>query len=669
MSVLDSFFVQLGFDINTEKIAEFRGQADALKKSVLEVGAVFIGASAGLALLVHSVAESMGAIQDFAELNELSARSVAALGKIATANDSSVEGLQSTLQSLTRQAGEAALGIGRATIIFQKLGIAAKNSDGTVKKADQLLGEIADKMQNLSRQEQIGMAAKLGIDAPLVKLLSQGGDNLAKLREEAELFNPFTDADYELAEKVDKLFTKAKDSVGVFAKIIGVSLLPVAREVLTTYLEWFKASRKATSGVVVEGVQLFVAVLTAAWEWVRRVTFGIRDLGAWLSQFKVITYGAVVALGAFVSVQAYSAFVQLTGALKLLIINLVRFNAAALFVPAVLGAIGLAVALLIDDYANFREGNASMIAELGAKFPLVLAVIHALEAAVSGFVAAVGPPIIWLVNAVGTVLAAAFDVAVSAIGGAFAFLMRHAVGLRNTVVLLSVVMLPFLAQVAVALAAQGVQWLALTARSVAYWAVTQTGAIAAGAAWVASMVAAGAATWIALLPLLAIGLALAATVATAWLFYDNWGTITGALSAAWTAFADGIKSAFSGAIDYVMELIQRAQDATRKLLSSIPGASILAGAFGVSLEAPGPAPGPASSTSWAPASAGRGVLGRADTGAMNSTNASSTSTTTFSPGSVVIQSPDPERAGVAFREEMDRQNRQSMRNGQSAVDL
>lgn len=664
MSVLDSFFVQLGFDINTEKIAEFRGQADALKKSVMEVGAVFIGASAGLALLVHSVAGSMGELQEFAELNELSARSVAALGKIATENGSSLDGVKSTLQSLNRAAGEAALGVGRSAIIFQKLGLSARDSNGHVKKADELLGEIAGKMEGLSRQEQLGMAGKLGIDAPLVMTLSKGGEALAKLREEAEAFNPFTDADYELALKVDKLFTKAKNSVGVFAKIIGVSLLPVAREVLTTYLEWFKASRKATSGVMVEGVRLFVAVLTTAWEWVRRVAFGVRDLGAWLSQFKIVTYGAAIALGVLVSVQAYSAFVQLTGALKLLIVNLIHFNAAAVFVPAVLGAIGLAIGLLIDDYANFREGNASLIAELGAKFPAVLSIIHALEAAVSGFIAVAGPPLTWLVGVIGTVLVGAFNTAV----GAAAFLARHVIGLRNAVALLAVVMLPFLAQVAGALVAQGVQWLVLTARGVAYWAVTQAGAIAAGVAWVASMVAAGAATWVALLPLLTIGLVLAAIVAAAWLLYDNWSAVTAALGGAWSAFADGVKAAFSGAIDFVMGLIQRAQDATLKLLSSIPGAALVAGAFGVSLSAaPGAAAAPA--TSWAPASAGRGVLGRADTGATNNANTTSTNTTTFSPGSVVIQSPDPERAGVAFREEMDRQNRQSMRNGQSAVDL
>ncbi len=740
MSVLDSFFVQLGFDINTEKIAEFRGQADALKKSVMEVGAVFIGAAAGLSLLVHGVAESMGELQDFAELNELSARSVAALGKIATENDSSMDGLKSTLQNLTRSAGEAALGIGRATIIFQKLGIAAKNGDGSVKKADQLLGEIADKMQKLSRQEQIGMAAKLGIDAPLVKLLSQGGENLAKLREEAELFNPFTDADYELAEKVDKLFTKAKNSVGVFAKIIGVSLLPIAREILTTYLDWFKASRAATSGLMVQGVQLFVAVLTTAWEWGRRVLFAIRDLIHWLGQFKIVVYAAVTALGVLISVQAYEAVVQLTGAIKLLVVSLLQFNAAAIFVPALLGAIAIAIALLIDDYANFREGNDSLIAELGAKFPIILDIIHALEAGVSAFVAfwtaewevlagpvgdlgaavwglvrvvaaqlwpvlkfvfsglamlivGLAPALAWLIEVFAVVLIGAVARAVNLLAGVFGFLTRHIDGVRNALVALALIFVPTIVRGTIALGQQALAWIALTARAAAHWVMVQLGAARAfvqmiaynavwlasslaslatlAVSWVASFASMAVATLAATWPVLLIVAAIAAVVVAAWYLYKNWETITGAIGKAWDAVTDGIKNAFKSAIDYVMGLMDRAGQAAGDLLAKLPGAQLLAGALGVTLGAPAaPSPTAAPSSGWSPAASRAGVLGRADSGSSNSTATTSiTNAPNYGPGSVVIQSPDPDRAGVAFREEMDRQNRQSMRNNQSAVDL
>lgn len=632
--IIDSFFAKLGFDVNTEGLADFRSQADALKKSVMEVGAVFIGATVGLGLLVEKVAGSMAEIQDFAELNELSAKSVAALGKIATENDSSLDGLKTTLQNLNRGAGEAALGVGRSAIIFKKLGIEAKNADGSVKKADQLLGEIADKMQGISRQEQIALAGKLGIDPPLVKLLEEGSENLAKLREEAELFNPFTEGDYQLAEKVDKLFAKAKGTVGVFAKMIGVSLLPIAKEVLTTYLEWFKASRKATSGAVVDGLKIFVAFLSTAWDWVRRLVGGVRDLYDWLTKFRIVTYAAGAALAVFVSAQVYEKLVQLGSAIKLLTLRVATFNATALIIPAIFGAIAIAIGLLIDDYVNFTEGNESFIGDMAARFPVILDIINGIKTAVGAFVGFwqhqwenLGPPVMGLIESIGALAVALWPIArivLQVLGWAFLNVLPIAVFvLRGILTTVTVV-------------AEGI--------------TVVLGGIIEVVSWVVDKITA--------------------------LFSMGWGNWV----AGFHALGDGIISIFTAVFGWIMRGIDAVSNTIGAAVSGVarflglssatPGASgAPTGPLAQAIAAAPTMPAQLPTAPWA--QPGGAFAPTAPLGAAANTpgGTSVSASTTITGTNINITAPDAQAAGESVRRVLEDMNRQTTRNGQSMVDL
>lgn len=385
-NILESFFVALGFEVDTDKIDEFKKKTEELRESAITLGSIFTGAAAGIGLLVEGVASAMGDISSFAELNEVSSRSVAALGRIAAENDGSLEGMKSTIQSLNRTIGEAALGVGRGAMTFEKLGLSAKGADGHVKKVDEILGDVADKMQKMSRQEQIAMAEKLGIDPQFVKVLEKGSANLAKLREEAELMNPFSEKDYELADQVDKQFMKAKATVGTFAKMLGVSLLPTVNEVLKGYLEWFKASRKATSEETIRGLKLMAGAVGTVWDWMMRLIHGLKNVYDWLVQFKAATYLAGAALAAFVSIKAYEFATRFGAALFTLTQRMLAFNASAMVIPAIIGAIILAVGLLIDDYVNWKEGNDSLIGGLVKQFPWLLEMIQGIERGVGALV-------------------------------------------------------------------------------------------------------------------------------------------------------------------------------------------------------------------------------------------------------------------------------------------
>ena len=59
-NILESFFVALGFQVDTSGLEEMKKKTEELRDSALKVGAVFTGAAAGIGLLVQGVASSMG---------------------------------------------------------------------------------------------------------------------------------------------------------------------------------------------------------------------------------------------------------------------------------------------------------------------------------------------------------------------------------------------------------------------------------------------------------------------------------------------------------------------------------------------------------------------------------------------------------------------------------
>lgn len=607
-NIIESFFVSLGFEVNTEKLDEFKKRTEELRESATTLGALFTGAAAGIGLLVEGVAKSMGDIASFAELNDISARSVAALGKIAAENDGSLEGMKSTIQSLNKTIGEAAIGVGRGAMTFEKLGLNAKKADGSVKTVDDLLAEVADKMQGLSRQEQIAMAEKLGIDPQFVKVLEKGSANLAKLREEAELLNPFTEEDYQLADQVDKLFLKAKATLGTFTKMLGVSLLPTVKEVLQNYLEWFKASRKATSDVIIRGLQLISGLIGTIWDWVVRLVSGLKGAYERLSQFKAATYAAAAAIGVLIAYQTGVFFKNLWASIKLATAALRTFIAtgAVAAAPLVLiGALVAAVALLIDSYVNWKEGNESFIGDMIKQFPWLLGVIHGLEQAVGALVD------FWLTQ---------FDTLkgpLSELGAAV--------------------------------------WKLVSTLAELLWPVVKM--IFTGWAYIMAAVIPIVATLIGWIAEALVGAIVAVIEAGAW------------LANAFTAVFNGIKAGIDFVIDVfetakqkVMGFIDMVMGAIGKV-GQLLGLTDDASKVKVAVSSGGAAQASANNS----LNAAGGVIGSA--GSNTSNTSTVTQTTQITGTTIQINSPDPAKAGEAVRQELDRMNKQATRNGQSAVAL
>lgn len=648
--ILDSLFVKLGFQVDTSKLQEFKQQAEELRGAVGKFAGIFTGVAAGIGLFVQHVAEGMAEVQEFAELNEMSAKSVAALGKIATENGSSLQDMEDSLQGLNRVIGEASLGIGRGAMTFQKLGLSAKDANGHVKTADNMLGEIADRMQGMSRAQQIALAEKLGINPKLVKLLKDGGENLANLREEAELMSPFSDKDYELALQIDKLFIKAKASLGVFSKQIAVVLMPTVRDLLKGYLDWFKSVRKATSGEHGKALQAFTAIVRRVYYWITQTAGKLADMVKWLVSTKVFAYGAAAALALFAGLKTYDAILVIIKGLRGMVAGLMAVNASAMLIPALIGLAVLAVAALVDDFIAFKNGGESVIGDLVKQFPMLGQAIEAIE----GVVRSVGEYFV----------------------GLWAQIRAPVGDLMDALGHLGQVLLAYVWPI-VKMAFQG--WALLLPPILAVAAFVLGGIIELVAGLVEFVVGALSAT-VAVLAAIVDGIAAMfklglGNIGDLWdalmaLFTGNFDKAGEKLLSIWQRVVDVFLGGFDRvkqAIQWIAEKLGFSSDITvagKAAASGSPSAVAAAVAAAPAVQdAAGPRSPDAPVAPWA---APGGVMGKAESA---STTTSTTTNTTVVKAPITVVSQDPARAGDAVAEALEQMNKQATRNGQSAVAL
>ena len=114
------------------------------------------------------------------------------------------EGFRQSLQGLTANlTAIATTGKGRMLPFLQELGISAKDANGKVKDAMQLLPELAEKFEKMAPAEAAGFGEKLGLDKGTVMLLQQGKKATEEAIKAGKEHIRFTKADAEAAAKAN----------------------------------------------------------------------------------------------------------------------------------------------------------------------------------------------------------------------------------------------------------------------------------------------------------------------------------------------------------------------------------------------------------------------------------------------------------------------------------
>lgn len=605
-NIIESFFVSLGFEINTEKLDEFEQKLAAARGTVLTVGAVAATVAAGIGLFVSKVAEGIDELGDFADVEQVSVEALQEIGYAAQLSGSSLEAVKASVSGVNKTVGEAVLGIGRGAQTFEKLGMSAKNADGSIKSFDQVLEEVAGRMDGLSRQEQIALAEKLGIDRSLIPLLAKGRGELEALRKEAQAFGVATEEDAKKAGELMDSLDRTRFMLGALGKYIAVGFMPQVTAVLDGFRSWVVAHQDIIKSGIGNALKVVTAIIGTMWDWTVRLTDGFVSLVKWLFDFKVVAYAAAAAVGALISAGAFQFFVGLTSIIGKATGKMAAFNFTALLIPAIIGAIILALGLLIDDYVNWKEGNESVIGDLIEQFPWLLDIIQTIEQAVGSLID------FWL---------AQWDTLKGPLGDLGGALWRLVGVLAD--LLWPVVKMIFTGWGHIMAAV-----IPIVASLVGWIAEALVGAIA-------TVIEAGA--WLAnVFTVVFTGI------------QEGISFVVGLFDAAREKVV-GFIDMVAGAIGKVGQLLGLTDDASKVKVAVSGGGGAAQASANNSLNATG------------------GVIGTAGSNTINSSTV--TQTTQITGTTIQINSPDPAKAGEAVRQELERMNKQAVRNGQTAVAL
>lgn len=257
------------------------------------------------------------------------------LGYVADLTGSDAATATASFENLSQTIGEAAQGIGRGAVVFQKLGLSAKDAQGNVKTTTQVLDEVKEKIKDLSQAEQSAYIQRLGLDRTMIGMLTSDTTGIV------DQYNKRTEALGINVDEAAELGAKYNDAIKVtkrgFDDIITAFVLRVLPSI-TTAIERVSKLIDVNAGLIKSYVEPIAAAVSIGADLVTGFITGIGKLFKVLGKWPVYI-GAV------------------TIAWKLL--NAV-FKASPIgrIITLVMGLV-TAIGLLIDDYETWKEGGKS----------------------------------------------------------------------------------------------------------------------------------------------------------------------------------------------------------------------------------------------------------------------------------------------------------------------
>jgi hypothetical protein len=458
-TILDTFFVQLGFEPDLTGINIFQDALVGLQKWMGGLSLAALGALGALGLMLQGTITEMADVNSFAEVVGQSANEIFSFAKAAMVADVTLQGWESTVQSLTGLIGQASLGIGRGAQFFKKYGIEAKNADGSTRGIRDVLKDVADKMQGMDQSERLSMAQRLGIDVHAIALLKDGSKSFDDFYAAAIAGSNLTDTDFALADNVDKGLAKLKGSFNKILRSLTASALPLLMPIIDAFLVVTNSIVGIFNSIFVPILRLWGEIFGAA---VQSVVSSAQWVTKQISQMKwvlvllrtalfLVTAG-FVRFYAVLAVQKFIPFLLMLGRVR---ISLTGIRSAAMAASAalggtltlttlVLGAVAIA-ALVVQDLWTYFNGGDSVVGRLIERFPALKGVIAALKPVIDAVGAAL--PVIWdaivigwkaAVNGIAKGIEWTVDgflwisgVATSVFEGVFAFIKKALDGLKD----------------------------------------------------------------------------------------------------------------------------------------------------------------------------------------------------------------------------------------------
>jgi len=356
--MIKEFLVGLGFQVDEKGLSEFTQGIASTTTRVMAFGAAITATAAGVLYSIQQIAKSYNELDLLATRLKTTTEALDDFLDIASIMGIGEDKAKESLLGLNSAIQDTALGIGRAKMVFEKLGVSVKDAQGNIKSTTDVMAELQVKMKDMDRAQQIRVMERLGLDPALVRMFNR---DLTQLKKDLDDIDKSTGFDLKEAVSQSKAFTTSwrllKEQIELvrmfFSKLyesMAVKMMPKIREGIIKVTESIKEFRNylmQNAGQIMAFLEpLINIVMKIAGAF---VTLALRagqvliSLVSWIMDLNNATNGWIGYLGA--ALLAWKAF---------------NLGFLATPIGAIIG-VGVAILGLYDDFMTWKEGGDSLI--------------------------------------------------------------------------------------------------------------------------------------------------------------------------------------------------------------------------------------------------------------------------------------------------------------------
>lgn len=263
-AVTDLKKVEQAVDKTEKKLNDAEKATGKFKGSLLGAFATLAGGvtalfTVGSALSAfNSAIDYADKIGETAEAIGVSTENLSAWSDAAAISGGSADGLQSSVRNLSKDLYQfAETGNSRAAPFLKSFGISLKDVNGKARDVFDVLPDIAQAMEGMSKQEAIGFGQKIGLDNGTIMMLQQGKAGLDEAIKRQKELGVVTKEDSENAAKF-------KDALEDTGKALRPIYLGIANFILPAFTWLIDKVQKATGFVKEHGFFFKIAVMGMA---------------------------------------------------------------------------------------------------------------------------------------------------------------------------------------------------------------------------------------------------------------------------------------------------------------------------------------------------------------------------------------------------------------------
>lgn len=340
MSILDDLLVELGYDYDPEALESFQNDLDSTVNSITKLVAA---AAAGAAAIFGLTAASTSATDEQGKMANQIGVTVESLDALEFANKragGTADGMRSSLEQLSTRIGETARGVGAGIEAFGLLGISVTEANGELRDTSDVLLDVAESFEGLSRAQQIELSDKLGL-RDSIRLLQEGRTGIEELTDEARRLGVSTSRDAAIAAEFQDGLTDIFKIGQNLSRLLSRTLAPAITEIAHDLTEWWVANKV----IIEQNMPMYI----------EKAVFAL----------KLLTAAAV----AFIATKIVATVGSLITLFKGATVSALAFNAAVAALPLLIASLIGGITLLAEDAKTFFDGGKSFIGEMLEKYP------------------------------------------------------------------------------------------------------------------------------------------------------------------------------------------------------------------------------------------------------------------------------------------------------------